>query len=43
MYKVVPLFKIFTTIFYFKFLKLGKVNFGSVKIQMSLNFKFKWI
>jgi hypothetical protein len=27
--KVVPIFKTFTTIFYFKFLELGKTLFGS--------------
>jgi hypothetical protein len=30
--KVVPLFKSFTTIFYLKFLKLGKILFGSIKV-----------
>jgi hypothetical protein len=41
MEKAVHLFDIFKTTFYFKFLELGKVNFGSVKVRMSLKFKFK--
>jgi hypothetical protein len=32
MEKDVPFFKTFTTIFYFTFLELGKVLFGSVKV-----------
>jgi hypothetical protein len=32
MKKVVHIFEIFKTIFYFKFLDLGKVPFGSVKV-----------
>jgi hypothetical protein len=30
--KVVHLFEIFKTIFYFKFLELGKANFRSIKV-----------
>jgi hypothetical protein len=30
--KDVPLFKSFTTIFYFKFFESGKILFGSVKV-----------
>jgi hypothetical protein len=30
--KVVPFFKTFTTIFYFKLFKVGKVHFGWVKV-----------
>jgi hypothetical protein len=32
MKKVVHLFEIFKTIFYFKFLEHGKVKFGSIKL-----------
>jgi hypothetical protein len=32
MEKIVPLFKTFKTIFYFKFLKQGKVLSGPVKV-----------
>jgi hypothetical protein len=46
--RVVPFFKSSTTIFYFKFFKLGKVLFGSVKIWedldwiwIHLNFEFE--
>jgi hypothetical protein len=46
MEKVVPLFKIVRTIFYFKIFKLIKVIFGSVKPSNNLNqiqthFEFK--
>jgi hypothetical protein len=37
MEKVVHLFEIFKTIFYFKFLELWNVKFGVVKIWKSLN------
>jgi hypothetical protein len=37
MEKVVPFFKPFTTIFYFKFFELGKIVFGSVKVSKDLN------
>jgi hypothetical protein len=44
MKKVVPLFKYFTTICYFKFLKFEKVHFGSNEVWMILNlFKIIWI
>jgi hypothetical protein len=33
MTKVVPFFKSFTTIFYFKFFKLRKVLFDAVKVD----------
>jgi hypothetical protein len=47
MEKVVPLFKTFTTIFYFKIFKLNKVLFRPVKIlkqfELGLNpFKFEF-
>jgi hypothetical protein len=35
--KLVHLFEIFKTIFYFKFLELGKVKFGSIKIWKNVN------
>jgi hypothetical protein len=35
--KVVHLFKNITTIFYFKFVELGKILFGLVKIWNDLN------
>jgi hypothetical protein len=35
--KVVHLFEIFKTIFYFKFLDLGKAKFGSIKVCKNLN------
>jgi hypothetical protein len=38
MEKVVHLFDIFKKIFYFKFLKLGKVLFGWVKVWIDLNY-----
>jgi hypothetical protein len=38
MEKVSPLFQTFKVIFYFKFLELGKVLFGLVKVRMDLNF-----
>jgi hypothetical protein len=41
MEKVLPLFKLFKSIFYFKISEPGKVFFGSVKISMGLNFEFK--
>jgi hypothetical protein len=41
MEKVVPLFKPFTTIFYFKFFEHQKVLFLSVNVQTGLKFKFK--
>jgi hypothetical protein len=37
MEKVVHLFKIFKTLVYFKFLKLGKVKFGLIKVWKILN------
>jgi hypothetical protein len=37
MQKVVSIFKIFTTIFYFKFFELRKIIFGSVKVLNNLN------
>jgi hypothetical protein len=33
MEKVVPFFKTFTTIFYFKIFKIGKVLFRAVKVD----------
>jgi hypothetical protein len=41
MVKVVPLFKPFKTIFYFKFFKPGKVLFRSIKVWIDL--KFVWM
>jgi hypothetical protein len=44
MKKAVPFFKTFTTIFYFKIFKCGKVLFGRVKAGIKLNYiwiKFK--
>jgi hypothetical protein len=41
MEKVVPLFKPFNFIFYFKFFRLRKIIFRSVKVWMSLNFEFE--
>jgi hypothetical protein len=38
MKKVVPLFKSFTTIFYFKIFGCGKVLFGWVKVGIDLNY-----
>jgi hypothetical protein len=43
MEKVVPFFKTFTTILYFKLFELGKVLFQSVKVRMSLNFEFQFV
>jgi hypothetical protein len=40
MEKVVPLLKPFKTIFYLKFLGLGKVLFGSKEVWMSFKFEF---
>jgi hypothetical protein len=37
MEKIVPLFKSFTTIFYFNFFKQDNVFFGSVKVLKDLN------
>jgi hypothetical protein len=41
MVKVVPLFKPFKTIFYFKIFKPGTVLFGSIKVWIDL--KFVWM
>jgi hypothetical protein len=37
MEKVVQFFEIFKTIFYFKFVDLEKVKFGSIKVWKNLN------
>jgi hypothetical protein len=37
MEKVVRLFEIFKTIFYSKFLELGKIKFGLAKVWKKLN------
>jgi hypothetical protein len=37
MEKIVHIFEIFETIFYFKFLELGKIKFGSIKVWENLN------
>jgi hypothetical protein len=43
MEKVLPFFKTFTTIFYFKLFEPGKVLPASIKVRMSLNFEFKFV
>jgi hypothetical protein len=37
MEKVVHIFEIFKIIFYFKFLELRKIKFGSIKVWKNLN------